>query len=60
MVFEFVLGIVGLVCAILVIYDVFAKQKKMKLSTQVIWTVLAIVFSIITAIIYFLFVKKKK
>jgi hypothetical protein len=58
--FEFIIGVVGLVCAILVIYDVFAKQKKMKMPTKVLWTVLAILFSIITAIVYFLFIKKKK
>jgi hypothetical protein len=57
--FEFIIGAVGLVCAILVIYDVFAKQKKMSMPTKVLWTVLAIFFSIITAIIYFLFIKKK-
>jgi predicted outer membrane lipoprotein len=60
MVFEFILGAVGLVCAILVIYDVFAVQKNMTMPVKVLWTVLAIFFSIITAIIYFLFIKKKR
>ncbi len=52
-------GIVAVVCAVWVIYDVFVKQKGMKTSTKIIWTVCAVVFSIITAIIYYFLVKSK-
>ena len=53
------MGLIALVCAILVIYDVFANQKRMKAEMKILWTVLAIIFSIITAIIYYFVVKKK-
>ena len=53
-----IIGIVALICAIWVIYDVWANQKKMSGGTKVLWTILALIFSILTAIIYY-FVKKK-
>ena len=51
-------GIVGLVCAVWVIYDVFAVQKKLSVGMKILWTVLALLFSIITAIVYYFVVKK--
>lgn len=53
-----VLGIVALLCAIWVIYDVVANQKKMGTWHKVLWIVFAIIFSIITAIIYYLEIKR--
>ena len=53
-----IIGIVALICAIWVIYDVWANQKKMSDGKKVLWTILALVFSILTAIIYY-FVRKK-
>lgn len=50
------LGLVALLLAIWVIYDVWAKLRA-KTVEKVLWTVFAIFFSIITAIIYY-FVKK--
>ncbi|MEM4605984.1 MAG: PLDc N-terminal domain-containing protein [Candidatus Pacearchaeota archaeon] len=52
------LWIIAVVCAVWVIYDVLAMQKRMKTSEKVLWIVLALLLSIITAIIYY-FVKKK-
>lgn len=52
------LGLVALLCAILVIYDVFTNQKKMSSGHKVLWTVCAVFFSIVTAIVYYLVVKK--
>lgn len=54
-----VLGILGLICAVLVIYDVFAKNKQLSDGMKILWTILAIVFSIITAIIYYFVYKAK-
>ena len=51
-------GIVALICAIWVIYDVWANQKSMPGGNKILWTILALVFSIITAVIYY-FVRKK-
>ncbi len=53
------LWLVGLVAAIWVIYDVFAVQKKFSVGKKVIWTICAVLFSIITAIIYYFVVKRK-
>lgn len=54
-----ILGIVALACAIWVIYDVLANQKKMSTGMKILWIVLALFFSIITAIIYYFMVAKK-
>lgn len=52
------LYIFGILCAVWVIYDVWATQKSMETVHKVLWTVGAVFFNIITAIIYY-FVKKK-
>jgi hypothetical protein len=52
-IFGSILGVLALVCAIWVIYDVFAKNKRLSDGMKILWTVLAIVFSIATAIIYY-------
>jgi hypothetical protein len=54
-----ILGVVSLIAAILVIYDVFANQKSMTIGMKVLWTVLAILFSIITAVVYYFIAYKK-
>ncbi len=51
------LYIVGVIAAIWVIYDVWTQQK-MDTGAKLIWTVCAIFFNIITAIVYY-FVKKR-
>lgn len=56
---ELILGILGLVAAIWVIYDVFAKNKKLTTGLKIVWTVCAIFFSIITAIVYYFVYKFK-
>jgi hypothetical protein len=53
-----ILGIISLVLAVWVIYDVLAVQKKMSTGKKVIWVILALLFSIITAIVYYLLYKK--
>ena len=51
-------GILGLICAIWVIYDVWAVNKKDDTGIKILWTVLALIFSIIAAIIYY-FMRKR-
>ncbi len=53
-------GLLCLVVMILVIYDVFANQKKMKTGMKVLWTILAVLFSVVTGIVYFFVVYSKK
>jgi uncharacterized membrane protein len=54
-----ILWIIGVMCAIWVIYDVFTNQKKMDTTNKVLWTIFAIIFSIITGIIYYFVIKRK-
>ena len=53
-----VVYIIAILCAIWVIYDVWAVNKKLSDLAKIIWTVFAIVLSIITAIVYW-FVEKR-
>jgi len=53
MAFGSILYIIALLCAIWVIYDVLVNQKRMSTGMKILWIVLAVVFSIITAIIYY-------
>ncbi|TVQ71911.1 MAG: hypothetical protein EA363_05350 [Balneolaceae bacterium] len=55
---EAILGIIALICAIWVIYDVWAVQKTMSAGKKVVWTIFALIFSILTAIVYYLLQKK--
>ena len=50
---ESIIGILALICAIYVIYDVWANQKSMSGGKKLLWTILALIFSIITAIVYY-------
>lgn len=52
------LGLISLICAVWVIYDIFTNQKSMNTEQKVIWTVAAILFSIITAIVYYFVTKR--
>jgi hypothetical protein len=54
-----IIGIIALVCAIWVIYGVLTKNKGLSTTEKVIWIVCAVLFSIITAIVYFLIGRKK-
>jgi len=53
-----ILYIVAILCAIWVIYDVFTNNKSLSTGMKVVWTIFAILFSIITAIIYYFVYKK--
>lgn len=59
MFFNSILGIVAVLAAIWVIYDVVTNKQKLSNGTKVLWIVLAILFSIITAIVYYLVSRKK-
>jgi len=54
---EFLAGIIALICAIYVIVEVWTKQPGMGGGEKVLWTIAALLFSILTAIVYY-FVKK--
>jgi hypothetical protein len=49
----------GIASAVWVIYDIMTYQKRMKTEHKVLWIIAALIFSIITAIVYYLVVKRK-
>ncbi|MFH1770869.1 MAG: hypothetical protein ABH828_04915 [archaeon] len=55
---NYIIYLIGLVCLIWVIYDVVAVNKKLSVGMKVLWIILAILFSIITAIVYYFVYKK--
>ena len=55
-----ILGILAIIAAVWVIYDVLAKNKGLSDGMKVLWIVLAIIFSVITAIIYYLVGRNKR
>ena len=59
-VYETIIGVLALVAAIWVIYDVLMVNKRLSDGMKIIWIILAIFFSIITAIIYYLIGRDNK
>ncbi len=57
---NFIVWLIGLAAFIWVTYDVLSNQKKMSTGMKVLWIVLAFFFSIITAIIYYFVVYRKR
>ncbi len=55
-----VLSVVAILAAIWVIYDILVHNKKLSTGLKVLWIVCAILFSIITAIVYYFVYKIKK
>ncbi len=53
------LGVVAVVAAVWVIYDVWTQRRSMDQTQKIIWTIAAVIFSIVTAIVYYLIVAKK-
>jgi len=58
--FGSVIGILALIAAIWVIYDVLVNNKRLSTGMKVLWIVCALVFSIVTAVIYFFFGRNSK
>jgi len=55
-----IIGIIAVILAVWVIYDVIVNNKRLSNGMKVLWIILAIFFSIITAIIYYLIGRNKK
>jgi NhaP-type Na+/H+ or K+/H+ antiporter len=53
------IGLISLVCCVWVIYDVWEHQKQMDKSQKILWTVLAVLFNVVTAVVYYLLIKRK-
>ena len=59
-VFGAILWLIAIIAAVWVIYDVLVNNKRLSDGMKALWIVCAVLFSIITAIIYYLFGKNKK
>ena len=53
MVYNTILGIVAVLAAIWVIYDVLVNNKRLSDGMKVLWIIFALLFSIITAMVYY-------
>ncbi len=53
MVFGTLLGIIAVLAAIWVIYDVIVHNKGLTDGMKILWIILAVFFNIITAIVYY-------
>ncbi|KQH83339.1 hypothetical protein AMR53_01325 [Thermococcus thioreducens] len=53
------LGLIGLITAIWVVYDVLAKQTKMDTTQKLIWILVALSLWLIGAIIYYIIIKRE-
>ncbi len=51
--------LISLAAAVWVIYEVWEKNYRLSTSRKVLWTVAAILFSIVTAIVYYIMEKPK-
>ena len=54
MVLGTIIGIIAIICAIWVIYDIIVNNKRLSDGMKVLWVICAVLFSIITAVIYYL------
>jgi hypothetical protein len=54
-----ILSLLAIVCAVWVIYDVLVNNKRLSTGLKVVWIVCALIFSIITAIVYYLVYKSR-
>jgi len=57
---NWVFAIIALIATIWVIYDVLANNKNLSNGMKILWIVCALLFSIITAVIYFLLGRNSK
>lgn len=56
--FSTVLGIIAVLAAIWVIYDVIVNNKRLSDGMKLLWILFAVLFSIITAIVYYFIGRK--
>jgi len=54
-----IIGLIALAAAIWVIYDVLTYQKAFSQNKKILWIIMAIIFSIPAAILYYLIEKRK-
>ncbi len=53
------LPLISLAAAVWVIYQVWEKNKRLTTTHKILWTIAAILFNILTAVVYFLLEKSR-
>lgn len=46
--------LIGIICAVWVIYDVWNKNHSLSETNKILWTIFALLFNVLAAIIYYL------
>jgi hypothetical protein len=54
------LAVFYIVCAVWVIYHVWTKNRQLTDTEKLIWTISAVVFSFLTAVIYYVVQKRRR
>jgi hypothetical protein len=54
-----IIGLIALRCAMWVIYDVLAKNTGLRTGMKGVWIICALLFSIVTAIVYYFIGRKR-
>ncbi len=57
--YQVLVGLISLAAFIWVAYEVWGVNKRISNGAKVIWTIAALFFSIITAVVYYLVEKRK-
>lgn len=55
-----ILGLIWLIAVLYVIYDVMAHKREMHPVDKLIWIIIALIFNVIGAILYYIVEKRKK
>lgn len=45
--------LLGVICAVWVIYDVWAKNHQLSETNKILWTVFALLFNVVAAVVYY-------
>ena len=60
MFYNTILGVLAVLAAVWVIYDVITNNKRLSDGMKVLWIIFAVLFSIITAIVYYFIGRNEK
>lgn len=55
-----ILSLIATLCAIWVIYDVWSNNRRLSEASKILWTIFALIFSVIAALIYYLVHKRER
>ncbi len=50
---EKLIWLLGIICAVWVIYDVWTKNPRLSETNKILWTIFALIFNIVAAVVYY-------